>query len=360
MALLREAAPSARYHGHLQPFSPLVRNPHLLTIFANFAPRRLDVRRFPVRPRLYATEPGVEVLVHEQQPDGRAQGQVIGLHGLEGSSAAGYLRSLAQVLLESGYGVHRANMRSCGGTEPLANTMYHAGLTSDTLAILRQLKDETGGPLYLVGYSLGGNVALKLAGELAEHARGLLDGVAAISAPIDLAACVRAMGRRENRIYDGRFLAALKRRIRRRARSLRGIYDLDALAGARSVYEFDDRITARFFDFGTADNYYATQSSNQFLEHIRVPALLVTAQDDPLVPFDIYRHPAIEANPKIRLLAVEHGGHMGFLAARKPRYWVDRAILAWFEELQAAAAPSRIALRARSASKLGSSPPLPL
>ena len=313
-------------------FAPLLRNPHLLTIFANFAVRRLDTARFPIQERRYPTEPDVQVLVHSQQPEGVPLGQILMVHGLEGSSDAGYMRSMSQLALESGFGVHRTNMRSCGGTESLCKTMYHAGLTSDTLSIARQIKADKGGSTFLVGYSLGGNVVLKLAGELGNDAVGLIDGVCAVSTPIDLAASVRKMSLRENFIYERRFLARLKERIRRRAESLPGVYDLEALRKCRSVYEFDDKITAPFFGFGTADCYYGTQSAQNFLGGIRVPTLLVQAKDDPLIPFEIFDHPAIHSNSHITLLAVEHGGHLGFLANSTPRFWVDRVILQWITE----------------------------
>ena len=141
------------------------------------------------------------------------------------------------------------------------------------------------------------------------------------------------MSERQNWIYEWRFLSRLKQRIRKRSESMPGVYALDALEKVRSVYEFDDKITAPFFGFGTADNYYDTQSSQHYLSRIRVPTLLVQAKDDPLIPFAVFDHPAIAANPAIRLCAVEHGGHLGFLADSAPRFWVDRVILEWMEEL---------------------------
>ncbi|MEJ7604822.1 MAG: alpha/beta fold hydrolase [Bryobacteraceae bacterium] len=315
----------------LTPFRPLLRNAHLLTIFGNFARRRLDVVRFPVEEKLYRTEPDVQVMVHSQHPAGQAKGEILMIHGLEGSSAAGYMISMCQLALESGYAVHRTNLRSCGGTEALCRTMYHAGLTSDTLQLIRQIRTDL--PVYVIGYSLGGNVTLKLAGELGEGAAGVIDGVCAVST-IDLAASVRKMSRRGNFIYQWRFLSRLKQRIRKRARSMPGVYDLEALEKVTSVYEFDDKITAPFFGFETADNYYATQSSNQFLHRIRVPTLIIQAIDDPLIPFEIFDHPGLSNNANIRLLAVDHGGHLGFLAAQEPRFWVDRAILHWLSQIR--------------------------
>lgn len=309
------------------PFRPLVRNPHLLTIFGNFARRTLDLTRYPVCDRFYDTEPGVRVLVHEQKPVHAAKADILMVHGLEGSSNAGYMRSMAQLALEHGYAVHRTNMRSCGGTDEMCRTMYHAGLTSDTLAILREIKGHR--PLYLVGYSLGGNVTLKLAGELGESARQLLSGVVAVSTPMDLAACVRALSKRENRLYEWRFLRALRNRIARRAEREPGVYPVEKLQSVRSVYEFDDAFVAPMFGFGTADNYYYTQSSIRFVEHIRIPTLLVQAKDDPMIPFGIFSDRRITGNANIEMVAVEHGGHLGFLADAAPRFWVDRVILQW-------------------------------
>ena len=129
------------------PFTPLVRNPHLLTILANFAVRRLDIIRFPISERLYRTDPEAQVLVHEQRPQGEPLGHILMVHGLEGSSNAGYIRSMSQLALEHGFAVHRTNMRSCGGTESLCKTMYHAGLTSDTLSLIRQIREEHSQPI---------------------------------------------------------------------------------------------------------------------------------------------------------------------------------------------------------------------
>ena len=282
--------------------------------------------------RYVETEPGVQVLIHTQRPPDPIRGELVLVHGLEGSSNAGYLRSMAQLALEAGYGVHRTNMRSCGGTEHLSRTMYHAGLTGDTLHLIEQLRRERPDvPVFLVGYSLGGNVSLKLAGELGERARGLLAGVCGVSTPIDLGACVRKMAERQNRIYEWRFITRLKQRIRDRAVTQPGVYALDLLETCRTVYEFDDRITAPYFGFATADNYYATQSSNQYLGRIAIPCLLVQAKDDPLIPFEVFDIPAIRENPNIKLMAAEHGGHLGFVSNTWPRFWVDRVILDWVE-----------------------------
>jgi predicted alpha/beta-fold hydrolase len=317
----------------LEAFLPLFTNPHLATIAGNFWPRTLDTGTYPVRARFFLTEPNVQILVHSQAPVHTPKADLLMVHGLEGSSDAGYARSLSQAALVRGYAVHRFNMRSCGGTELVCGkTLYHSGQTSDLLAVAREIFQENGQPVILIGFSLGGNVVLKLAGELGHEgdgARPLLAGVISVSAPIDLAACARQLAHRENFIYERRFVDRLKKRIRLKERLTPGSFPLERLARVSSVYEFDDAFTAPSFGFGTADNYYATQSSNQFLEHIRIPALVIQAQDDPLIPFSVYRHPAFDTNPCLTLLAPQHGGHLGFVSRTSPRFWLDGVLPEW-------------------------------
>lgn len=315
-------------------FIPLLRNPHLLTIAGNFWPREIDERRFPPTRKIYDTAPGTRILVVEHQPEGKPQAQIVFLHGLEGSSEAGYIKSFAQEALTRGFGVHRSNMRTCGCTEALSDTMYHSGLTSDTLLIVQELRGRFGGPVILVGFSLGGNVALKLAGELGHT--DLLACVCAVSTPIDLAACVRTLDRPGNRLYAWRFLSRLKRRVREKAQVSPGIYSTQGLEAIKSIWEFDDRYTGPLFGFGNAENYYATQSSQRFLDAIRAPTLVIQAKDDPMIPFPIFSHPAFERNPALHLLAVKSGGHLGFLSRRRPRFWLDGVALDWIQ-LQLAA-----------------------
>ena len=208
----------------MRPFDPLFKNPHLATIAGNFWPRPKTEHRWPVEAVEYETEPGVRVRVHSQRPRQHPRGELILVHGLEGSSNAGYARSMARAALEAGYATHRVNLRSCGGTESLALSNYHSGQTCDVMHIVRERKRASGLPIFLAGFSLGGNVTLKLAGELGESARDLLAGICAVSTPIDLASCATALGKRENMIYDRRFLFALKRKVRRRARQAPEMY----------------------------------------------------------------------------------------------------------------------------------------
>jgi uncharacterized protein len=305
------------------------RNPHLATIAGNFWPREIDVHRFSATRRVYQTAEKTGILVVEHQPTVKPVGQILFLHGLEGSCEAGYIKSFAQDALVRGFGVHRSNMRTCGGTESLSETMYHSGLTSDTLEILQHIRRERPGSLFLVGFSLGGNVALKLAGELG--ANKLLAGVCAVSTPIDLAVCVRTLDRPSNRLYARRFLTRLKERIRAKSKVSPHLYTTEGLDRIRGIWEFDDKYTGPLFGFGNAETYYRTQSSQHFLSQIRTPALVIHAKDDPIVPPEVYDHPAFSSNSYLELITTEYGGHLGFLSRDKPRFWVDGVALDWME-----------------------------
>lgn len=309
------------------PFLPLVRNPHLLTILGNFWPREFDFTGHLIENRLIRTDPDTQVLVQTQHPSGTPVGEVVLLHGLEGGGNSGYIISMAWHALRAGFIVHRFHMRTCGGTEKLCKTLYHAGLTSDLKSFLEQIAARRSGlPVFLIGFSLGGNVSLKLAGELGETS--LIQGVCAISTPIDLAACSRRIAGRENALYQRRFVSRMKARL-----IGTGNYTESHFKGARSVYDIDNLITAPSFGFRDADHYYATQSAVNFLSDIRVPGLLIQAKDDTFIPFDIFGHPSIAANPHLTLLATEHGGHVGFLARRGQRFWVDDVALQFATEI---------------------------
>ena len=226
--------------------------------------------------------------------------------------------------------IQHAQLRRHGASE--RGTLYHSGQTSDLLAVIQRLRHSA--PIFLAGFSLGGNVVLKLAGELGESASSLITGVMAISTPIDLAACVRQLGKPSNRLYARRFVTRLKERVRAKERLKPGLFELAALDRVQNIYDFDDRFTAQAFGFGSADNYYATQSANQFLDRIRVPTLVVQAKDDPLIPIAVYDHPAFSRNPQLRLLVTEHGGHLGFISRTRPRFWLDQVLVHWLLEVR--------------------------
>ena len=311
----------------MPPFDPLFRNPHLQTILSHYWRRPDFHQRFPLESRLYRTEPDVQVLVESQRPVRAVRGHIVMVHGLEGSSRAVYMGSLSGAALDAGFVVHRFNMRTCGGTEHLCQTLYHAGLTSDLLAVVGRLKDEDRAPIFLVGFSLGGNVVVKLAGELGHRGPDLLGGVCAISAPLDLAACSRRMAKSDNWIYERRFVRRMRERL-----SAMGRFSARDYEGLNTVFAIDDRITAPSFGFGSAARYYHTQSAIRYLEGIQVKVLVIYSQDDTIVPAQTFDAPAVRDNPWIERMRTEHGGHLGFLGRRPHRFWLDAAILDWVTE----------------------------
>lgn len=310
----------------MRPFRPLFANPDVATIAANFWPRHLDTARFPVEERLFETEPGVQVLIHLQRPDAGSRGECVLVHGLEGSSSSKYMLSLAQTLLTAGYTVHRMNIRSCGGTDFLCQTLYHAGLTSDIRAYLQSIA----APVWLIGFSLGGNQVLKLAGELGKNRTDLLAGVCGVSTPLDLAACSRSLLAPRNRIYNWHYLRGMKARLRRRQATLGERWiasrELDRIT---TLWEIDDLVTGPSFGFRDAVEYYTTQSSIGFVSGIGVPCLLVQAKDDPMIPFALFEGPEVRGNANVRVISTDHGGHIGFLARGTPRVWVDEVVTGW-------------------------------
>ena len=310
----------------IRPFEPLFRNPHVLTILGNFWPRGFDFTKFQPQRHLIQTDPDTQVLVVSAQPEREPVGEVVLLHGLEGAADSGYMVSMAWHALQAGFIAHRFHMRTCGGTAHLAKTLYHAGLTHDLRHfLLERRKAGSRLPLFLIGFSLGGNVALKMAGELG--ATDLIQGVAAVSTPLDLAACTRRIHDRENLVYERRFVKRMKSRLLSTGR-----YTAQDLAGLDSIWLIDDKVTAPSFGFGTADNYYATQSAQNFLADIRVPTQLIQAKDDTFIPFSIYSHSAIRGNPHLRLMAPDYGGHLGFLSRHGQRFWLDDEVVAFLKD----------------------------
>jgi predicted alpha/beta-fold hydrolase len=259
---------------------------------------------------------------------------LIALHGLNGSSDAHYMRGLAAKAFARGLNVVRLNQRNCGDTEALSVGLFHSGLTADAAHAVHELTEVDGLPAIAVaGYSLGGNVALKLAGEYGRNPPRTLCAVAAVSPIIEIGECVRALERPGNALYQWNFVKDLKRRIRRKERLRPGLFDLGRLASVRTVRDFDEVYTAPYFGFRNADDYYHRASALRVIDRITVPALIITAEDDPFVPSQPFRDPALSANPHIDVRICEHGGHCGFVGARSGEregddgYWAENEIV---------------------------------
>ena len=313
-----------------------LRNGHLMTVYCWGKRRRFPDLPLPVE-RLLDVEPGTRVLAHcYWQRDSAARPALLALHGLEGSSSAHYMQGLAAKAFARGFNVILLNQRNCGGTEPLCEGLYHSGLTADAAHVIREITAEGIASVVVAGYSLGGNLALKLAGEYGDQAPKALKGVCAVSPVMELEACVRALERRQNFLYQWNFVRGLKARMRRKARTHPDRFQTDRLNEVRTVRDFDELFTAPHFGFDGASDYYFRASAMRVIDRIRIPALVITAEDDPFVPASPFRDPRVVANPQVRVIITPHGGHCGFASDRDESddgYWAERMIVAFAGEV---------------------------
>jgi predicted alpha/beta-fold hydrolase len=305
-------------------------NGHLMTVYCWGKPRTFPALPAPVV-RYFDVEPGARVLAHcHWQSDATAHPALIALHGLEGSSAAHYMRGIAAKAYAAGFNVVLLNQRNCGGTEALSEGLYHSGLTADGAHVITQLGRDGIDRIVVAGYSLGGNLALKLAGDYGTAPPSSLRGVCAVSPVIELAECVRALERRQNFIYQWNFVRGLKARMRRKAAAHPGRFPLEPLPTVRTVRQFDECFTAPHFSFADADDYYFRASAMRVIDRVRVPALVISAEDDPFVPAELFRDPRLRSNPHIQVIVTKHGGHCGFVTEGNggyDGYWAERKIV---------------------------------
>lgn len=293
------------------------RSGHAQTLAAFAWPRWRKFRPVSDQERLFQTAPDVKVLAHCRWQDNPTDHSTIIIwHGIEGSSASAYMLSTADKAFAAGFNVVRMNLRTCGGTEHLTSTIYHGGLTEDLRAVISELIERDGLPrLFLVGFSLGGNMVLKLAGEYGDNPPKEIIGVCAVSPSIDLQASAQLILKRSNWLYQQDFVRRLKRRLRRKHELFPDVYDISGLSSVRTLREFDDRFTSKAHGFNGAEDYYYRASSIRVIDRIRIPTLIIHAEDDPFIPFAPMLDPAITNNPYILVLGTKQGGHVAFLSA---------------------------------------------
>ena len=311
--------------------TPRLRTGHRMTFLAWGRPRHFPRLPAPVV-RYFDVAPEARVLAEcHWLPRPWQHPTLVLLHGLEGSSRAHYMLGLADKALAAGHNVVRVNQRNCGGTEHLSTGLYHSGLTGDVRAVIRELIEVDGLPsIALAGYSLGGNLALKLAGEQGDSPLSQLRSICAVSPTMDLAACVAALERPENLLYELNFVRNLKRRMRKKVRLFPDRYELNGLSRIRTVREFDEVFTAPHHGFKDASDYYYRASAMRVIDCIRLPTLIISADDDPFVPIDPLHDPLVTANPNIRVVVTHFGGHCGFVsdaALGNEGYWAERAVV---------------------------------
>jgi len=300
-------------------------------------------RRFPRLPesesRFFEVEPGTQLRADTNwQAEPRRHPTLILLHGLEGSSESGYMLGTAEQAFIAGFNVLRLNQRNCGGTENLTSTLYHSGRSADFRAVVLELigRDRLT-EILVAGFSMGGNLLLKMMGEFGDSAPAELRGIVAVAPCLDLAACCNALCAPRNFVYNRHFLTSLKRRMRYKMELFPEIYSANGLLGdlarVRNVRDFDDAITARFCGFMGAADYYERSSAMHVLERIRRPTLILTAQDDPFVPYETFDRSALRENPNIQLVAPKHGGHCAFISGDSgERFWAEARIVEFCRE----------------------------
>ena len=297
---------------------PLVRGGHAQTLVPHLLPRRCPLP--DAEERLIRVADEAQVLCHcHWQPARAASLTLILVHGLEGSSHAKYMRGTTHKAWAAGLNVVRMNVRNCGGTEALAPTLYHSGMSEDIAAVVRALiAGEHLERIALAGFSMGGNQVLKLAGEWGrEHSTPpQVAAVAAISPAMDLAPSADAIHERQNRLYEWHFLRSLRERLRRTVQLFPGQFRVSRWQW-ESIRDFDDCITAPQAGFADAADYYTRASASQVIEFITLPTLILHAQDDPFVRVAPETYDKLAANPNIRFLETPSGGHCGFLAAKR-------------------------------------------
>ena len=241
------------------------------------------------------------------------------------------MRGIADKGFRRGCNVVLLNQRNCGDTEHLSAGLFHSGLTHDAAYVIDELTAVDGlTSIAIAGYSLGGNLALKLAAEYGDAPPPQLRAVAAVSPIIEIGECVKALERPGNRLYQWNFVKDLKRRMRRKDRFWPGRFDLSLLRDIRTVRDFDDAYTAPHFGFSGADDYYYRASAMRIIERLRIPALVITAEDDPFVPPEPFQDTRLSSNPCIELDVSPHGGHCGFVgpaSGEDDGYWAENRIV---------------------------------
>jgi len=316
---------------HFEPFVPRrgLRGGHLQTLAGNFL-RRENGLPTPEE-RLFEVDEDVQVLCHcHWQAKRRATLTLMIVHGLEGSSDSQYVIGTGNKAWALGWNVVRMNIRNCGGTEKLAPTLYHSGLSDDIRGVVGALlEQEKLEHFALAGFSMGGNQVLKCAGEWGREAPSQLAAVCAISPACDLSVSADELHRPHNRIYEWWFLLGLFRRFRRKAELFPGRFDVSRLKGVRSIRDFDERVTAKYMGFAGAEDYYSKASSSRVVDQIAVPTLVVHAYDDPFVVITPGTEEKLRSNPCVTYVPTEHGGHCAFLAEPNgyDGRWSERMII---------------------------------
>lgn len=338
-------------HTHIPPFRPAfgLSNPHVQTLAGKVLRPDLEMRLW--RERLDTPDDDFLDLDFAFDPAGDADPAspvVVVMHGLEGSARRRYMKHTYRALLRHGVRPLGLNFRGCSGEANRAARAYHSGETSDLRFVVDTLRDRWPAAAFgVMGYSLGGNVALKFLGEEGGSGGGAdagdggggpgrVQAGAAVSVPFDLAAGADALeaSRLGRAVYTRYFMRTLVPKTLAKADQLRDRIDLEAVRRARTILDFDNALTAPLHGFRDAADYYAASSSARFVGDIRVPTLVVHSRDDPFLPASAIPESAFAANPAVTAVLTEHGGHQGYVAGSllRPEFWVEAVVAGWLRD----------------------------
>jgi uncharacterized protein len=320
---------------------PFVRGGHLQTIVGSYLPSRVRIDSVS---HCVPLIDGDAIALHDDgsradipvchEPYGRQERLthvVVLVHGLGGCNRSSYMLRCSAKLRACGVRVFRMDLRGCGAGMTLARRPLHAGRSEDAAAVLDYVARQCpGSPIHLVGFSMGANIVLKLAGELGDEAPPYLASVMAVSPPIDLVACTRNIQRGLNRLYDRRFVRSLVRHIRRRASLVPDALSAPLIPRPRRLMEFDSLFTAPLAGFADVDDYYMRASSGSLLNRIAVPTSIITAASDPIVPVQPFELASYSSTTQLQIAPC--GGHLGFVAAPgidNDIRWLDWRVVQW-------------------------------
>ena len=331
------------------PYSPAwwLPGPHARTIWGRFFRRTPPLETHIER---WDTDDGDFIdLVRLAAPAGRPR--LVMLHGLEGTARSHYARGLFLEAARRGWAADLLLFRGCGAEPNRTRRFYHSGETGDIGAVARRLLAADPAPLVFAGVSLGGNVLLKWLGELGAAVDPRIRGAAAVSVPYDLARACRHIDHGFSRVYQRHFLQSLRRKALAKLERFPDLASRERIESARTLYDFDDVVTAPVHGFADATDYYTRSSSIHFLDDIRVPTLLLSAYDDPFLPAEVLEQVERTAAGN-SLLTVEFpakGGHVGFVGGHnplRPVYYAERRVARFFDHvLDSAYDPTNAALR---------------
>ena len=309
-----------------------LRGGHVQTIASFLLPRRIHLPQ--AEERLVEVAPGIKVrCLGYWQGDRAAALTVIAVHGLEGSSDSQYMQGIARNGLAAGMNVVLMNQRNCGGMDHFAPTLYNSSLSGDVAAVVRNVLENDGVSRFaLIGFSMGGNLVLKLAGEWGSEGPAEFRTVAAVCPAMDLAASADTLHEPANRVYEYYFLMQLFKRLRRKAQFFPDTFDVSRLRGISTLRQFDDRITAYYCGFTGADDYYARAAASNVVDRIAVPALIIHAANDPFIRMRAETRRRMAENPNITYVETADGGHCAFLGERNgdagdDGRWAEREVV---------------------------------